>query len=76
MPERQYHFAADWTPPRNYAADFAFIENGARLLVEVDGGGFIGKGHSKGAQMERDRERDALALIHGYKVLRCTPMVF
>lgn len=72
---QQFHFAADWTPPRRFAADFG-IEDGTGhvvLLVEVDGGGFIGKGHSKGAQMERDRERDALALIHGYRVLRCTP---
>jgi very-short-patch-repair endonuclease len=68
---RQFHFAAHWTPPRKFAADFAFPL--AWLLVEVDGGGYIAGRHTRGAGFEADHERDALAMLHGWRVLRVTP---
>jgi very-short-patch-repair endonuclease len=70
-PVRQYKFAADWTPPRKFQADFAFLKG--RLIVEVDGGGFIAGGHNRGAGSRRDHERDAEAMCHGWRVLRVDP---
>jgi very-short-patch-repair endonuclease len=70
---QQFHFGAGWTPPRKYAADFAIVDKGSALLVEVDGGSWVAGRHNRGAGFEKDRERDALALIHGWRVLRVTP---
>jgi very-short-patch-repair endonuclease len=74
--ERQYHFAAGWPvpvgkKPRKFAADFWICAD--RLLVEVDGGGYVSGRHTRGAGLEADHERDALAMLHGWKVLRVTP---
>lgn len=66
--ERQFKFL----PDRAFRADFAFPD--ARLLVEVDGGMWIRGSKSHGAGgYELDRERDALAMMAGWVVLRVTP---
>ncbi len=47
------------------------------LLVEVDGGLFLTGaamgGHTRGAARERDYERDAEAMLLGFRVLRVSP---
>lgn len=64
--ERQHKFI----PGRQYQADFCWPA--ARLILEVDGGTWVKGGHSSGAGIERDYERDALAVIFGWRVLRAT----
>ena len=71
---QQFHFGAGWTPPRKYAADFAIVDKGASgLLIEVEGGTWVSGRHNRGVGFEKDCEKYALALIHGWRVLRCTP---
>jgi very-short-patch-repair endonuclease len=57
-------------PPRKYRADF-FI--GGDLLIEVEGGGYVNGRHSRGAGMENDCEKSALAAARGYRLIRVTP---
>jgi len=65
--KREYSFAA----PRRHRADFAWL--GARLLVEVQGGIWMGKGaHSGGSAIERDIEKVHLAVLHGWRLLPVT----
>jgi very-short-patch-repair endonuclease len=58
-PVREYKFLSD----RKFRADFAWIEQ--KLIVEIDG-------HSSGAGIRRDYERDVLAMLAGWRVLRFT----
>ena len=44
-----------------------------RLLIEVDGGGYIRGRHSRGSGIEADAEKQSAAAILGYRVLRVTP---
>jgi len=78
--EREYKFH----PDRKWRADFFVTlivhqENPRqtfdwiRLLVEIDGGAFIGGRHSRGAGVEADCEKTSAAAILGYRVLRMTP---
>lgn len=83
--EREYRFA----PPRRWRADFAVVNeksivwNGIgttdgdwhqeRILIEIDGGGFVTGRHGRGAGMEKDAEKQSAAAILGYRVIRCTP---
>jgi hypothetical protein len=81
--EREYRFA----PPRRWRADFlvrdgwrvrnsqgALVEiEGARILIEVDGGGYVAGRHSRGAGMEADCEKASAAAILGYRDIRVTP---
>jgi very-short-patch-repair endonuclease len=67
---RQYEFLEG----RKYRADVAIFANpGVGLLVEVDGGLYVHGGHSRGAGREADLERDALAQLDGWRVLRVSP---
>ena len=69
---REYHFH----PTRRWRADFAVVKPGhmvATLLVEIDGGAFVGGRHSRGTGVERDAEKQSAAAILGYRVIRCTP---
>jgi len=68
-PERQYPFAK--SVGRQYRADFAFLDE--RLIVEVNGGAFIGGRHVRGAGYENDLERNAIATALGFKVMGVTP---
>lgn len=66
-PERQYRFHAT----RRWRADFAWPEH--KLLLEVDGGGYINGRHSRGAGMAADCEKANEALLAGWRMLRVTP---
>ena len=65
-PETQYM----WHPTRKFRADFAYPA--IKLLIEVDGGTWGAMGHSRGSGIEKDRIKDAEALIHGWKLFRFT----
>lgn len=67
--DREFRFA----PPRRWRADFYVGQIFNRVLVEIDGGGFIAGGHSRGAGIYRDSEKQSAAAILGYRVIRCTP---
>lgn len=66
-PERQFRFC----PTRKWRADFAFVA--ARLLVEVDGGSWIGGRHTTGSGFEADCEKQSTAAALGWRVIRVTP---
>ena len=68
-PMRQYPFAKN--VGRQYRADFAFMDE--RLLVEVNGGAFIGGRHTRGAGYEDDLQRNAIATALGWRVVSVTP---
>ena len=57
-------------PPRKYRADFFLAHD---LLIEVEGGAWIGGRHSRGSGMENDCEKSALAAARGYRFMRVTP---
>lgn len=63
-------------PDRKFKADFLFPKQTSgyeSLVVEVDGGTWLpNSSHGRGGY-EADRERDALALLVGWRVLRVTP---
>lgn len=73
------HFTEhEWHPERKFRAD-AVAWNPVRiavvspLIVEVDGGLYVNGGHTRGAARERDYERDAEAMLLGFRVLRVSP---
>lgn len=56
-------------PTRRWRFDFAWPAE--RIAVEVDGGQWLqGTGHNSGTGRERDAEKDAEALLLGWKVFR------
>lgn len=63
--EHQFH------PTRKWRFDVAWMD--AKLAVEIDGGGWIQGRHSRGSGMEQDAEKNAEALLHGWRVFRCSP---
>lgn len=81
LPERQFRFM----PDRDFRADLAFmgppVPLRRGLIVEVDGeghrdprtGGWVPGGHHRTKGRAADLERDALAMLLGYQVLRVTP---
>ena len=46
---------------------------GAKLGVEIDGGGWTGGRHSRGAGIERDCEKASHIAMAGYRLMRVTP---
>lgn len=68
VPEREFRFH----PTRRWRFDLAFTAP-YWLAVEVDGGGFVAGRHGRGLGIERDAEKFAEALCHGWRVLRVTP---
>lgn len=75
--QREFRFA----PLRRWRADF-LVGSGGRcpdcelqwsLLVEIDGGAYIGGRHSRGSGVEADCEKASAAAILGYRVIRLTP---
>lgn len=70
---REVRFGA----PRKWRADFSVGMSIDRidspLLVEVDGGAFIGGRHTSGSGFEADCEKASAAAIAGYRVIRVTP---
>lgn len=81
LPERQFRFL----PGRDFRADLAFmgppVPLRRGLIVEVDGeghkdprtGAWVPGGHHRTKGRAADLERDALAMMSGWQVLRCTP---
>jgi len=73
--EQEYRFH----PERKWRADFIVTEAiyygvlAHKVLVEIDGGGFIAGRHSRGTGVEKDCEKQSAAAILGYRVIRCTP---
>ena len=65
-PVREYLFMSG----RKFRADFAWPDQ--KLIAECDGGTWAKGGHSSGKGIERDYERDCLAVIGGWRVLRFT----
>jgi very-short-patch-repair endonuclease len=65
---REFRFA----PPRKWRADFSLYGSGP-ILVEIDGGGFVGGRHGRGTGIEKDAEKQSAAAILGYRVIRVTP---
>jgi very-short-patch-repair endonuclease len=55
---------------RKWRADFAYTENGMRLLVEIEGGEFINGRHNR--NLRGDAEKYNNAVLLGYRVLRFT----
>lgn len=71
MPEREFRAI----PKRRFKWDFAYPDR--KLLIEVQGGIWAGKygkqsGHTSGTGLNRDYEKNNLAVCHGYKVLYFT----
>ena len=57
-------------PVRKWTFDIAFVER--QVAIEVDGGLYLpgGAGHTRGKAREDDMEKDAEAMILGWRVLR------
>lgn len=63
-PVREWQFCKG----RLWRADYAWPDAG--LILEVQGGHFIGKGHSKGARAREDYEKQNAAVRLGLRVLK------
>ncbi len=61
-------------PGRKFRADFAIRPDRFNdgILIEVEGGTWIEGRHSRGKGFEADCEKQALAVIAGYRYLRVT----
>lgn len=57
-------------PGRGYSFDFAL--DAPRILVEIQGGIWIGGGHSSGRGVSRDCEKGSLAAVHGWRLITAT----
>jgi very-short-patch-repair endonuclease len=65
-PMREYRF----DPKRRWRADFAWPE--LMLLVEVEGGHWVGGRHSRGSGFDKDAEKYNEAALAGWTVIRVT----
>lgn len=68
LPEPECQYRA--CPPRRYRWDMCYRE--IKLLVEVQGGIWVKGGHSTGAGITRDCEKNNLAVQNGWRVLYFT----
>lgn len=66
--EREFLFAKEIG--RKWRADFAYLKNDMRLLIEVEGGEFINGRHNR--NLAGDAEKYNSACLLGYRVLRFT----
>ena len=59
-------------PGRRFRWDFMLLD--AQILVEIQGGIWRAKGaHNTGKAIQRDCEKNNLAVLHGFRVLYFTP---
>jgi very-short-patch-repair endonuclease len=65
-PVREYKF----DPKRRWRADFAWPES--MLLVEVEGGHWIGGRHTRGSGFDKDAEKYNEAALAGWTLIRVT----
>lgn len=56
-------------PGRRFRFDFAFIQPEHRLLIEINGGTYSKGAHSTGTGINRDYEKNNLAVLNGWRVL-------
>lgn len=66
-PERNYKFH----PTRKWEFDFAWV--GLGVAVEVEGGVYLGKGHTGGKYFTDNCEKYNAATLLGWALLRFTP---
>jgi very-short-patch-repair endonuclease len=66
LPFRQFHFIA------GLAYRFDFCWPNKQLAVEIHGGTWVEGGHSRGKGQERDFERENLAVLLGWRLLKFT----
>lgn len=64
--EREHVFA----PPRRWRFDFAWPDR--MIALEVEGGTWIGGGHNRGADYERNCEKYNEAALRGWILVRVT----
>lgn len=69
-PIAEYRFAKH-SMGRKWAADYGWPDQ--RVLLEVEGGFFVGGRHSRGAGALKDMEKYNAAALLGYRLLRVTP---
>ena len=70
QPVEEYRFI----PNRKFRADFAWPKH--RILLEVNGGVWIGGRHTRGKGYERDLEKMNLAQDNDWKIFQFTPQQF
>ena len=58
-------------PERKFTADFYI--RAARLVIEVDGGGYVNGRHSRGKGIERDAEKSFYIARMPARLIRVTP---
>ncbi len=63
--EHRFHATRMWR------FDFAWIEE--RVALEVEGGIWIGGGHSRGSGVAKDMEKYNAGVIEGWRILRVEP---
>ncbi len=66
-PVREYRFH----DVRKWRLDFAWPDY--RFAVEVEGGGWVGGRHTRGAGFEADMVKYQTAMLDGWTVYRCSP---
>jgi very-short-patch-repair endonuclease len=68
---REYRFDVKRRWRFDFAIPLGLIAN-KTLAVEIDGGTWSNGRHNRGSGFEKDRERDAAAMMSGWRVLRVT----
>lgn len=70
-PKGEVQFALTADDPRKFALDYAWPH--AKLGVEVEGGVWSGGAHGRGSGILRDMEKQNVAVVLGWRILRFTP---
>lgn len=79
QPLMEFKFASDVefvgkdgrTRTRSWAFDFAWFNE--KVALEVEGGIFIGGGHTRGSGFKKDMAKYNMAASRGWRVIRCQP---
>jgi very-short-patch-repair endonuclease len=66
--EREFMFAKEIG--RKWRADFAYLQNDMKLLIEIEGGEYVNGRHNR--QLAQDAEKYNTATLLGYRLLRFT----